>query len=118
MARPILRTSLRRVLLPQKLGSRVYDMLRGSPTGLVVLAITTGTGAGLGAVVFRYLIVWFTIAFTGHQDYSSAGHAPHQLIPWLGIWFVVLAPVVGGLIYGPLIDRFAREARGHCVPGG
>ena len=26
------------------------------------------------------------------------------------------APVVGGLIYGPLIARFAREARGHGVP--
>jgi CIC family chloride channel protein len=24
--------------------------------------------------------------------------------------------VVGGLLYGPLIERFAREARGHGVP--
>jgi CIC family chloride channel protein len=32
------------------------------------------------------------------------------------MWFVVLAPVVGGLIYGPLTERFAREARGHGVP--
>ena len=29
---------------------------------------------------------------------------------------MVLAPVVGGLLYGPLIYRFAREARGHGVP--
>jgi CIC family chloride channel protein len=34
----------------------------------------------------------------------------------LGIWFVVGAPVVGGLIYGPLVARFAPEARGHGVP--
>ena len=27
-----------------------------------------------------------------------------------------MIPVVGGLIYGPLIYRFAREARGHGVP--
>ena len=28
----------------------------------------------------------------------------------------MVIPVVGGLIYGPLIYRFAREARGHGVP--
>ena len=32
---------------------------------------------------------------------------------WIGI---VLAPVVGGAIVGPLIWRFAPEARGHGVP--
>jgi chloride channel protein, CIC family len=83
---------------------------------LVVLAIGVGTGAGLGAVVFRYLILEFTRAFSGHDDYSIAGHASNPLVPQLGMWFVVLAPVIGGLIYGILIDRFAREARGHGVP--
>ncbi len=34
----------------------------------------------------------------------------------MGGWFVVLAPVVGGLLYGPLIWWGAREARGHGVP--
>ncbi|HEX6472788.1 MAG TPA: chloride channel protein [Streptosporangiaceae bacterium] len=32
------------------------------------------------------------------------------------MWFVVLAPALGGLLYGPMVDRFAREARGHGVP--
>ena len=32
------------------------------------------------------------------------------------MWFVLVVPVLGGLIYGPLIYRFAREARGHGVP--
>ena len=40
----------------------------------------------------------------------------NPLLPGLGIWFVVLAPVIGGLIYGPLVARFAPEARGHGVP--
>ena len=52
----------------------------------------------------------------GHSDYSAAGHAINPDVPWLGIYFVVLAPVVGGLIYGPLIQLFAPEARGHGVP--
>jgi CIC family chloride channel protein len=83
---------------------------------LVALALGIGAGAGVGAVIFRYLILWFTVAFSGQQDYSAAGHAAHSWLPALGPWFVVLAPVVSGLIYGPLVDRFAREARGHGVP--
>ncbi|HZS15274.1 MAG TPA: chloride channel protein [Candidatus Dormibacteraeota bacterium] len=80
------------------------------------MALAVGAGAGLGAIGFRALIALFTRAFSGHDDYSAAGHAPNPSVPALGIWFVVLAPVVGGLIYGPLVDHFAREARGHGVP--
>jgi CIC family chloride channel protein len=36
--------------------------------------------------------------------------------PWLGFWFLLLAPVVAGAVYGPLVHRFAPEARGHGVP--
>ncbi|AXT86345.1 chloride channel protein [Aeromicrobium sp. A1-2] len=84
--------------------------------GLVVLALAVGTGAGLGAVAFRYLIEGFTKVFSGHTDYSDAGRAAHHLVPALGPWFVLLAPVVAGLVYGPLVHRFAPEARGHGVP--
>src|SRR5260370_33654507 len=86
--------------------------------GLGVLAIVTGAGAGLGAIVFRSLIRWFTALLSGHPDYSAAGHAPNPWVPWLGPWFVVLAPVVAGLLYGPLIYRYARGARGSGVPEG
>jgi CIC family chloride channel protein len=88
--------------------------LRGTPAGLVALALVVGAGAG--AVVFRYLILAFTYAFTGRRDYSAAGHAPYGYFHGLGFWFVVLTPVIGGLLYGPLIYFFAREARGHGVP--
>jgi CIC family chloride channel protein len=93
-----------------------YQWLHGSPAGLVALALAVGVGAGLGAIGFRYLIVGFTRLLSGHSDYSAAGHAPNPLVPWLGRWFVLLVPLAGGLVYGPLIDRFAREARGHGVP--
>jgi chloride channel protein, CIC family len=83
---------------------------------LTVLALMVGVGAGLGAVAFRYLILGFTYLFTGHRDYSVAGHVANPLVSGLGPWFVVLAPVAGGLIYGPLVARFAPEARGHGVP--
>ena len=82
-----------------------------------MLALAIGAGAGCGAVVFRYLILGFTLLFTGHRDYSStAGHAPYGYFHGIGFWFVVVTPIVGGLIYGPLIQRYAREARGHGVP--
>ncbi|MGI8903512.1 MAG: chloride channel protein [Solirubrobacteraceae bacterium] len=83
---------------------------------MLALSLVIGAGAGLGAVAFRYMILGFTYAFTGHRDYSAAGHASNPLAPGLGVWFVVLAPVIGGLIYGPLVARFAPEARGHGVP--
>ncbi|HET6868316.1 MAG TPA: chloride channel protein [Solirubrobacteraceae bacterium] len=91
------------------------SLARGSGA-LTVLALLTGVGAGAGAVAFRYLILGFTYLFTGHRDYSAVGHAPNPLVPGLGIWFVVATPVIGGLLYGPLVARFAPEARGHGVP--
>jgi CIC family chloride channel protein len=81
-----------------------------------VLAIAVGLGAGAGAVAFRYLILGFTILFTGRHDYSLADHMPSPHFPGLGFWFLILVPVIAGLIYGPIIQRFAKEARGHGVP--
>ncbi|HLJ58136.1 MAG TPA: chloride channel protein [bacterium] len=95
---------------------RAYDWLRGAPAGLFALAVAIGAGAGLGAIAFRLLILEFTRIFTGTADYSAVGPASHPWLPQLGPWFVVVAAVVGGLIYGPLIERFASEARGHGVP--
>ncbi|HVS67109.1 MAG TPA: chloride channel protein [Mycobacteriales bacterium] len=80
------------------------------------LGVLVGAGAGAGAVLFRYLILWVTQLSTGRDDYSNAGHVASPHFPGLGIYFVLLVPVLGGLIYGPLIDRFAKEARGHGVP--
>ena len=102
--------------MPGAWRARARDWLRGGPTGLLVLALVVGGGAGAGAVGFRYLILGFTKAFTGSNDYSAVGHASYGYFHSLGFWFVVLTPVVGGLLYGPLIHMFAREARGHGVP--
>jgi chloride channel protein, CIC family len=95
---------------------RLRRSLAGGSGALTILALLTGVGAGAGAVAFRYLILGFTYLLTGHRDYSASGHAPNPLVPGLGIWFVVATPVIGGLLYGPLVARFAPEARGHGVP--
>jgi CIC family chloride channel protein len=70
-------------------------------------ALVVGLGAGFGAVVFRWLINSFTtLAFDGGR----------QALGFLGHYYVLLVPAIGGLFVGPMIYRFAREAKGHGVP--
>ncbi|TDF91557.1 CBS domain-containing protein [Arthrobacter terricola] len=81
------------------------------------MAVVVGAGAGFAAVAFRWLITAATLFFSGTADYSAVhGDRSHPWLPWLGAAFVVLAPAAGGLLYGPLVRRFAPEARGHGVP--
>lgn len=74
---------------------------------LMGTAVIVGLGAGLGAVVFRWLInTCQTLAFKGLG----------QALPFLGDYVLIAAPVLGGLLVGPMIYFFAREAKGHGVP--
>jgi chloride channel protein, CIC family len=100
---------------PRRAG-RASGWLRGSRAGLFAVALAVGAGSGLGAVAFRYLIYFFTWLVTGHVQFGQQGRVPSTHLPWLGLAFFVVIPVIGGLIYGPLIYRYAREARGHGVP--
>ena len=95
---------------------RASGWLRGSRAGLLAIALVVGAGSGLGAVGFRSLIYLFTWLATGHVLFGQQGRVPSTHLPWLGLAFFVVIPVIGGLIYGPLIYRYAREARGHGVP--
>ena len=88
----------------------------GRGGGMLLLALVVGVGAGLGAVVFRYLIYFFTWLATGHSQFGQAGYTGSSHLPWLGLGFFVVIPAIGGLLYGPLIYKWAREARGHGVP--
>lgn len=83
---------------------------------MVVLAIVVGLGGGLGAVAFRYLVYSATWVVTGNQQYGLIAGQPSSHLSWMGRWFLLVAPIAGGLVFGPLIHRFAREARGHGVP--
>jgi CIC family chloride channel protein len=96
--------------------TRGVAWLRAGRSGMFLLALLVGAGAGLGAVAFRYLIYFFTWLATGHSEFGQAGHVGSAHLPWLGLGFFVVIPVIGGLLYGPLIYNWAREARGHGVP--
>jgi CIC family chloride channel protein len=95
---------------------RVVGWWRGNRFGLFLVAVLVGLGAGFGAVAFRYLIYGFTWLATGKTAFGQDGYLGSAHLPWLGLGFFVVIPVIGGLLYGPLIYRFAREARGHGVP--
>ncbi len=79
----------------------------GEMTVLLVTALVVGVGSGFGAVIFRWLINGFTtLAFDGGR----------VALGFLGRYYVILVPAIGGLVVGPLIYFFAREAKGHGVP--
>ncbi|HWA54106.1 MAG TPA: chloride channel protein [Solirubrobacterales bacterium] len=101
---------------PVPLSVRLRSALGGQSGVLAALALLIGAGAGLGAIVFRLLIRGFTELFSGHSDPSALGHFTNPHLAFLGPFVVLVVPVVGGLLYGPLVYRFAPEARGHGVP--
>ncbi len=73
----------------------------------IVLAILVGVIAGFGAIVFRWLISTFQRLFFGFGG---------ELLSFLGDYYVIILPVVGGLFVGLLVHFGAREAKGHGVP--
>lgn len=77
---------------------------------LLAFGVIVGLGAGVGAVVFRELIAFFTHFF--FKDMLPFFHTQFGF----GKYAVILIPAIGGLIFGPLIYIFAREAKGHGVP--
>ena len=94
-----------------KLRSRLPHLLdRIQPSETAVLlgtAFIVGAGTGLGAVVFIRLIVLVQrLFFEGGES----------LLGFAGRGIFILAPAVGGLLAGPVIAYFAREAKGHGVP--
>ncbi len=72
-----------------------------SQSGLIVVAALVGLGGGLASFVFFRLI----------QVFAALGGC---LAP-LGLWRFPLYGAVGGLVVGPMIYFWAREAKGHVA---
>ena len=100
----------------EALAPRLAKLLRGEGGMLAVLALLVGVGAGVGAIGFRYMVLGLTELFSGQSDPSDLGHFSNPHVPLLGPYIVLVLPILGGLLYGPLVYRFAPEARGHGVP--
>ena len=72
----------------------------------LLLATIIGCLAGLGSVAFLLLIRFFEKLFFGGIFPAMGSH------PYL----VFLLPLLGGLLIGPLLQRFPTEAKGDGVP--
>ena len=92
---------------------------------MVAVAVACGLAGALGAVIFRLLIravqAFFFEGAEGMQGLVEEGllaeaSDPLAIARELDWWWRLLIPAMGGLIVGPLIYFFAREAKGHGVP--
>ena len=82
---------------------------------LSLLAVATGLITGLGAVLFRMLIAAIhNLFFLGIFSFSYDANIFTPPGPW-GAW-IILAPVIGGIVVTALVTNFAPEAKGHGVP--
>ncbi len=82
---------------------------------LSLLAIVVGIITGFGAVIFRALIgLIHNVAFLGSFSFAYNFSAFTPASPWGA--FIIVVPVIGGLVVTFLITKFAPEARGHGVP--
>jgi chloride channel protein, CIC family len=67
---------------------------------LIGISFVVGISTGLGAAIFRWLIMESRQIFFGHNI----------------LWLIPIVPMIGGLIVGPIVYFYAREAKGHGVP--
>jgi len=79
-------------------------------TFMIIVAIIIGILAGFSAIGIRAMIEFFS-----ELSFSGDGNLLENIMnsPW---YVIILAPIIGGLIVGPLIYFFAPEAKGHGVP--
>ena len=74
---------------------------------LIILAVVVGVLTGLGSVGFIFVLEAVSDFARGPVAGLFSRFGPAQL---------VLLPAIGGLLVGPIVHRFAREAKGHGVP--
>lgn len=94
--------SLRRTLLDLAYSPRI-------PEGayLTVVSVIVGLTTGLGAVIFIKLL-----RYVEHLSFDTG----RGVLALLGNYYVIVLPLIGGLIVGPLIYYVSHEVRGGGVP--
>lgn len=93
--------------IKEKTKELVFYLQTSEALFLLFFSIVVGVGSGFGAIIFRWLINSFKEIFFGKG---------YNILHFMGPYYVVFIPAIGGLIVGPLVYLFAREAKGHGVP--
>ena len=102
-----------RTWLDSRIKSARYDLAQiksSSHIFMMSVAAVIGVGGGFGAVGFRYLIRLVQWAAFGSWEYTLKTASS---TPW---YILIFLPAVGLLVIYPLVNRLAREAKGHGVP--
>ncbi|MEW6411485.1 MAG: chloride channel protein [Candidatus Zixiibacteriota bacterium] len=79
---------------------------------LIILSVFVGLSTALGAIGFVYLIRYFNDLFFGLTDQLLTETIGERGFKF---WFPII-PMLGGLLVGPIVYKYAAEARGHGVP--
>ena len=82
---------------------------------LCLMALGVGIMTGIGAVLLRSLIgLIHNVMINGVFKVAYDANILEGVSRW-GNW-VILSPILGGIVVVYLVDRFAPEAKGHGVP--
>jgi CIC family chloride channel protein len=82
---------------------------------LCLLALGVGMMTGVGAVALRTLIgLIHNVMINGVFKFAYDANILEGPSRWRN--WVILSPILGGLVVVYLVDRFAPEAKGHGVP--
>ncbi len=81
---------------------------------LIVLAVFVGFGTALGAIGFTVLIKYFNHLFFGMTDQILTEAIGSEGFTFK-YWFPLI-PLLGGLLVGPIVYKYASEVKGHGVP--
>lgn len=96
---------------------RILGLFRHHRSGLFALAVLVGAGSGGAAVLFRLGIERWSLLLTGAGDYTLSLGPSFGALSFAGRRFVLIAPVLSGLLVGPLMARLGRTRTGHGVSG-
>jgi CIC family chloride channel protein len=85
----------------------LYYLQTSDASYFLIFSILVGLGGGFGAILFRWLIMQVRNLFFVRGE---------TILGFMGQYYVIVLPAIGGLIVGLLVYFFAKEAKGHGVP--
>lgn len=88
----------------------IRQFRRNQQATVWLLALALGILVGAGAILFRVMIGWIQLLWVGKNHERIASYAAE--LPW---YMVLLAPALGGLVVGILVQRFTTGRRAEGV---